>query len=63
MRGFVDKDICIGCGCCEGLCPEIFEIEDDGLAFAKDIEIFEDIENTVRDAYEGCPVGAISLRY
>ncbi|EPZ59363.1 ferredoxin [[Clostridium] sordellii ATCC 9714] len=39
MKAFVDKDVCIGCGACTGICPEIFEMEDDGLAVAKEGEV------------------------
>ena len=54
MKYFVN-DSCIGCGLCEGICPEIFEIVD-GVAVAKDVET--DLA-TAEDAKNGCPVGAI----
>lgn len=60
MKVKVNKDICIGCGACQAIVPEVFEIEDDGLAIAKDIEISDDIKEDVIDAVEGCPTGAIS---
>lgn len=61
MKAFVDKDICIGCGACEATCPEIFSIEDDGLAVAVDAEIASDLIELTEDACNGCPVDAISL--
>ena len=60
MKVKVNKDVCIGCGACQAIVPEVFEIEDDGLAIAKDIEISDDIKEDVIDAVEGCPTGAIS---
>lgn len=60
MKVKVNKDVCIGCGACQAIVPEVFEIEDDGLAIAKDIEINDDIKEDVIDAVEGCPTGAIS---
>ena len=33
MKATVSED-CIGCGLCEGTCPEVFAIGDDGLAHA-----------------------------
>ena len=27
----IDVDVCIGCGACQAVCPDVFEIEDDGL--------------------------------
>ena len=29
MKAIVDQDTCIGCGLCEGICPEVFKMEDD----------------------------------
>lgn len=60
MKVKVNKDICIGCGACQAIVPEIFEIEDDGLAVAKDIEIDDEIKEDVVDAVEGCPTNAIN---
>ena len=34
MRAFVDQDMCIGCGLCEGTCPEVFRMNDEGKAEA-----------------------------
>lgn len=59
MKVKVDKNVCIGCGACQAIAPTIFEIEDDGLAVAKDIEIPEDEKEDVVDALEGCPTNAI----
>ncbi|MQN01288.1 MAG: ferredoxin [Lachnospiraceae bacterium] len=56
---YVVDDSCIGCGLCEGTCPEIFSIGDDGKAHAKDIEVPEDQADAAAEAMDGCPVGAI----
>ena len=32
MKVTIDKSGCIGCGLCEGTCPAVFHIADDGLA-------------------------------
>ncbi|MFP4697226.1 MAG: ferredoxin [Eubacteriales bacterium] len=61
MKAYVDKDLCIGCELCPGICPEIYSMEDDGLAIAKDIEIPEEIEETAQEAAESCPVDAIKV--
>lgn len=34
MKVYVDKDTCIGCGVCEGICPDVFKMTDDGKAEA-----------------------------
>jgi len=55
----VNKDLCIGCGACQAVCPEVFEIEDDGLAAVTVEEIPEDVTEDAIDAKEGCPTNAI----
>ena len=59
MKLNVDKDICIGCGACAAICPDVFEIDDDGLARAIVSEVQEDLNEDAIDAKEGCPVDAI----
>ncbi len=48
----INKDVCIGCGCCAGTYPDDFAIGDDGLAQAVNGEADE-------EAVAVCPVGAI----
>ena len=43
MKLKVNKDLCIGCGACQAICEEVFEITDEGYAVAKDEEIKDDI--------------------
>lgn len=61
MKGFVDKDTCISCGLCPSICPDIFEMDDDGKAVGKDIEIPDDIVDSAKEAEESCPVSAIKV--
>ncbi len=60
----VKKDVCIGCGACQAICPEVFEINDQGLAEvkeeAKDLNnLKEEVKDMAIDALENCPVQAI----
>ena len=59
MKLKVDKDICIGCGACQAICPDVFEIDDDGLATSIVDEVPEEVMEDAVDAKEGCPVDAI----
>lgn len=59
MKAYVDKDECIGCGLCPEVCPEIFEMEDDGKAVASKEEVVENLVSSAKDAEEQCPVSAI----
>ena len=50
----IDKDACIGCGICQGTCPEGFTIVN-GKAHIKNSNA-----PCIQDAAKACPVGAIS---
>ena len=59
MKLEVDKDICIGCGACAAICPDVFEIDEDGLAVSVVESVNEEVKEDAIDAKEGCPVNAI----
>ncbi|HEX9025978.1 MAG TPA: ferredoxin [Clostridium sp.] len=61
MKGFVDKDTCVGCGVCTAICPEIFKMGDDGIAEASENEISDNLIESAKDAQEQCPVSAITV--
>lgn len=59
MKVKVNSEACIGCGACVSICPDVFEINDDGLSQAKVEEVEKDKEQEVMDAKDSCPTGAI----
>lgn len=61
MKPVVDEDLCIGCGMCESICPEVFRLEDDGLAHVIVENPGEDLYECTREAQDSCPVDAISV--
>ena len=54
----VDKNTCIGCGLCAGLCPETFQLDMDGKSEA----ISQEITPCAKDAAKQCPVNAITVK-
>jgi ferredoxin len=60
MKVTVDEDRCAGHGMCLTLCPEVFEMTDDGWAVANPGEIPADLQSAVKDAIANCPEQAIT---
>ena len=56
----VDADRCRGHGICCALCPDVFELTDDGYAAVRSNEVPPDFEAAVRDAALQCPERAIT---
>jgi ferredoxin len=56
----VDPDLCTGCGICEDICPDVFEIGDDGLSHVIDPNACED-SSCCEEAVDECPEGAITI--
>lgn len=52
-------DACIGCGACTGVCPEVFDLNADGLAENIIGEVPEELQDAAKEAAEACPVEAI----
>lgn len=59
MKVKVNQDACIGCGACAAICDEVFELDDEGLSFAKEENVDESLTDSCREAIEACPTGAI----
>ena len=71
MKVKVNKDACIGCGACASICPDVFELKDEGLSEVKVeeenkekeefVSVKEELQDEVRDAADSCPTGAIEI--
>ncbi|HET9874884.1 MAG TPA: ferredoxin [Mycobacterium sp.] len=59
MNAWVDPDRCRGHGICTTICPEVFEINEDGYSEVTVPEIPPEFEGAVRDAIKQCPEQAI----
>ena len=61
MKAFVDRDLCISCNLCPTVCEDIFSMDDEDIAVAKDIEIPEAILDDANEAASSCPTDAITI--
>ncbi|NLX03793.1 MAG: ferredoxin [Phycisphaerae bacterium] len=61
MKARVDPDTCTGCELCPEICPEVFEMTDEGVAHAKVETVPPEHEDAAREAAESCPVEAIEI--
>ena len=53
----VNKEKCIGCGLCVNVCPDVFELAEDGKSQIR--KEAKGSEDCIKEAKESCPVGAI----
>ncbi|RSN73130.1 ferredoxin [Candidatus Methanodesulfokora washburnensis] len=65
MRISVDFATCQGCATCQALCPELFEVREDGKAWPKEIVEVEESElenllSRIKEAASTCPLGCIT---
>lgn len=63
----IDKETCIACGACGAAAPDIYDYDDDGIAFVilddnqGIVEIPDDLLDDMQDAFEGCPTESIKI--
>ena len=65
------KEDCIGCGACAAICPEFWEMDDEGMAHLKESKKIddhwerkiatEDARSRNQEAVDVCPVSVIKL--
>jgi ferredoxin len=63
----VDKETCIACGACGAAAPDIYDYDEDGIAYVTlddnqgIVEVPEILIDDMMDAYEGCPTESIKV--
>jgi ferredoxin len=63
----VDMDTCIACGACGAAAPDIYDYDDEGIAYVilddnKGLEaVPEELLEDMEDAFEGCPTDSIKI--
>ena len=59
MHITIERDGCISCGLCEGTCPSVFRIAEDGLAEVHHQPETAEEQAGAQEAAGGCPVAVI----
>ncbi len=57
-RLVIDRELCIGCGTCVELCPDVFELDDEEKSVVKDQDGCSSCD--CEEAVDSCPADAIS---
>lgn len=60
MKPIVNQELCIGCGQCEAICPEVFRL-DDGKSHVLKLDDYTPFKEKIDQAVDACPVQAISM--
>jgi ferredoxin len=61
MKVSVDFDLCVSTGSCARVCPEVFELRDDGYLYVLQDSPPDHLAAQVQEAAELCPTGAITV--
>jgi len=56
---FKVNENCIGCGACTAVCPEVFDLNADGVAENIIGEVPDELVDAAKEAAASCPVEAI----
>ncbi|MED3690702.1 ferredoxin [Peribacillus butanolivorans] len=65
---WVDKDTCIACGACGSTSPDIYDYDEQGIAFVilddnqGNAVVPEILHDDMQDAMEGCPTESILIQ-
>ncbi len=54
----IDNSTCVGCGLCEQSCPEVFQVQGDGVAYVKAQNC---ASHNLNEIAEQCPVSSIKI--
>lgn len=61
MQVAVDGDLCQGHARCWTICPDVFDLDDEGHAVVLQPEVPAGLEDRVREAQANCPERAIEV--
>ncbi len=65
MKTHINRETCVGCGACYSICPEVYDCDEDGIAFCHIDDnsntkiISTELQQSVLDCSEVCPTGSV----
>lgn len=62
MKANINRDECIGCGLCAGICPKVFKMDDKQIATVILSPIPLELQEDAKEAANTCPTSAISIK-
>ena len=57
---WIDRPACTGCNVCVEMCPDVFELDEDGVAVAMNPK--GDSDDAIQDCLDACPESCIHWR-
>jgi len=61
MKVRVDREKCQGHNRCYMICPEVYQVDDEGYAYVSNGEVPQDLREQARRGAEACPENAITV--
>ncbi|WP_163582766.1 ferredoxin [Gracilibacillus saliphilus] len=64
---WIEKETCIACGVCGATAPDLFDYDDEGVAYSKldnnkgETAVSSDSEEDLLDAHESCPTESVKI--
>ncbi|ERK59564.1 putative ferredoxin [Gemella bergeri ATCC 700627] len=65
MKTKINREDCIACGNCSAICPDVYDYDEDGIAFchidnnSMSAIIPEKYESLIKEACENCPTESV----
>ena len=60
MKPKINQQTCIGCGTCEGICSDVFKLND-GTATVVKLDDYTPFKDKIDQAVNSCPVQCITI--
>ena len=61
MKASVNADLCQGHARCWDICPEVFDLDDEGHSVVIQPDVPPELEDKAREAARNCPERAITV--